>query len=144
MKYIFVDFEGFQYWIEVNQHGFALRQITKENDCVQISCRDNCLAEGIVDIDEYCQQITAQQFEHMWHNTTKPFRRIWEIEKEKYAIGQRISGVIQYFYPQGAIFSVGRIQGCSNRSTSQSIHSEISGVISGFDEKNMWLLLKEE
>ena len=145
MKHIFVDFEGFKEWIEADEEGYALRQITVDGKNTLVSCRDNCLAEGIVDTENDCVKISENDFENVWINATEKFRQIWNTEKQKYMIGQNVSGLIRYFYPQGAIIDINKIQGCVDigHLNFGLLYSgkEISGTISGFDDTNMWLLI---
>jgi len=146
MEHIFFDFEGEQFWIEVGDDGYALRQIIVMADKTLVSCRNDCLAEKTVDTETDCERITEVAFETTWNNSTEKLRRIWDVEKQKYLIGQRIHGVIKYFYPQGAIVDIGNIQGCGDISDNQSIRysgQRISGTICGFDEKNMWVLFEK-
>ena len=143
MKYIFVDFDGFQYWIEVDKDGYALRQVTIEGTETLVSCRDDCLAEGVVDTENDCVQISEKDFEQIWSNATEKFRCTWNTKKQSYKVGQSVTGEIKYFYPQGAIVDIGEIQGCGYVKDNKSIQfcgKTISGTISGFDDKNMWIL----
>ena len=149
MKYIFYDFEGIKSWIEIGNDGYARRQVNINADETLVSCRDNCLAEKTISdtaIDteiENCERIAEIYFEEIWSNSTEKYRQIWGEEKQKYAIGQNITGIIKYFYTQGAIIDAGSIQGCGDVSSDKSIRffgQEISGTISGFDDKNMWIL----
>ena len=115
MIYIFIDFEGFQKWIEVDESAHALRQITNDGKRIFTSCRNGYLAEGIVDTVNNCKQISKSDFENIWYDATHKLRSVWDVSKQKYPIGERVSGVAKYLYPQGAIFDLGDIQGCTNR-----------------------------
>jgi alpha-glucuronidase len=145
MEHILVDFEGFKYWIEVDEEGYALRQITVDGEKILVSCRDDCLSEGIVDTENDCVKITEKDFENVWSDATEKSRQIWNTEKQKYVIGQNVSGVIKYLYPQGAIFDINKLQGCGDISHLDFglVYSgkEINGIVSGFDDINMWLLI---
>ncbi len=47
MTYIFVDFEGFKIWFEVDKEGTALRQVTIEESSgiIEVSCLGPFLAD---------------------------------------------------------------------------------------------------
>ena len=151
MKYIYYDFEGIKSWIEIGDDGYALRQVAVIADKTFVSCRDDYLAEKTIDDNEIdteienCERITETDFEEVWSSSTKELRKTWNEEKQKYAIGQNITGAIKYFYPQGTIIDIGSIQGCGeismDKSIPQRVGQKISGTVTGFDEQNMWILL---
>ena len=77
MTYIFVDFEGYKYWIEVNEEGTALRQVTiDENNIISISCLVPCLADQYVDTENDCEIINKDNnvFTYI-HEKTTPIKR---------------------------------------------------------------------
>jgi len=45
MKHTFIDFKSEQFWIEVDEDSYALRQVIVEDDKTLVSCRDDCLAD---------------------------------------------------------------------------------------------------
>lgn len=153
MTYIFKDFEGVQKWFEVNKSGYALRQITNESERIRsilTSCRRGYLDEGIIDTINNCKQISKSEFENVWHEATHKFRLEWDVCKQTYPIGERVLGVIDHFYPQGAIFDLGDIQGCAAHSDIETFRYArgfpvrvIDGVVKGYDESNMWVLVHE-
>ena len=147
MTYIFVDFEGYKYWIEVNDEGTALRQVTiDENNITSISCLEPCLADQYVDTENDCEIISKDEFEEVWENAVLPYRKIWSTEKLKYKKGQNISGIIKYFYPQGAVLDLNKgyggmtIENCREKPLYPGC--SVSGTISGYDEENMWILIE--
>lgn len=152
MKYLFWEFEGDYFWIEVTKEGFVQRQIIRQADNkILVSCRQDCLAEGEIENDYIKNfEIDMQEFEEKWAQYTKEYRFLWEETKKTYKIGKKAEGTILYFYPQGIIFSIGKIQGIANyneyskKSNSFSLYPnhKITGVIVGYDEKNMWLVIK--
>ena len=146
MTYIFVDFEGYKYWIEVNDEGTALRQVTiDENNITSISCLEPCLADQYVDTENDCESISKDEFEKIWENAVLPYREKWNTEKQKYKKGQNISGVIKYFYPQGAVLDLGDVNGCMNIENcgNRPLYPgyKVRGTILGYDEANMWVLM---
>ena len=49
MKYLVTKFDSEQYWIEVGNDGYALRQIIIDADNNEhVSCIEDCLAEGVI------------------------------------------------------------------------------------------------
>lgn len=151
MTYIYFEFDEILYWIEVDNQGYAQRQIIKKEGEYSLSCRTDCLAEGIVDIENDCEKITLKAFNMVWYEQSLVIQKIWEQEKKKYLIGTSIIGTIKYFYPQGIIFDIGNIQGCgdylsckenSNANALYPSHS-ITGIVKGYDEVNRWILINE-
>ena len=65
MRYIFWEFEGDYFWIEITKERFAQRQIIKQADNkVLVSCRQDCLAEGKIEsyyIENF--EISEKEFE---------------------------------------------------------------------------------
>jgi ribosomal protein S1 len=150
MKYWFIDFEEEQYWIEVSDSNIALRQLVKEEgNVIRISCIEDCLAEGVIDIEELegkILEISMEEFEKVWSNETKPYRNLWEVQKEIYQIGNIVEGEIKYFYPQGVIMQIGEAKGIyvnkkENNANSGYPLDTIKGIVKGYDDKNMWIII---
>ncbi|BDD32216.1 hypothetical protein [Escherichia coli] len=149
MTYIFVDFEGFKIWFEVDKEGTALRQVTIEESSgiIEVSCLGPFLADQYVDTQNDCETITREQFESVWQEATAVEREKWHEEKLKYVPGMAIQVTIQYFYPQGTICRMGDRLFCANIKTtylhgvSLGTGANILGTITGYDEPNMWILL---
>ena len=155
MKYITFTFENETYWLELDEEKYALRQIILPTDgFATISCRDDCLAEGAVltdEIDENIFTIDNNEFEKIWDIHSFPYLSIWNEEKKKYPIGTEIKGFIKYFYPQGIIIEIDKIQGvsdydaCRKNSNPKNLYPghKILGTVSGYDEKNMRLIISD-
>lgn len=149
MIYIFSEFENEKIWIEVDKNGYAQRQIICSEGIYSLSCRTDCLAEGIIDIEDNCTWISSELFNELWEKNASEIRAVWNTEKGKYPIGSLVNGTIRYFYPQGIIFDLDRLQGCANfdyckkMSAPNSLYPShpISGTVCGYDECNMWILL---
>lgn len=149
MKYFFFSLEGESFWLEAEKD-IVLRQIIQQADGhFLVSCRDDCLSESSLEEEDLdlLQVISAEVFEAVWKDAIAPFSSIWKQEKENYPIGTELTGKLLYFYPQGVIFSVGKIQGCANEEsyfqTIESAHrypgNSIHGIVSEYDEQNMWI-----
>ena len=155
MKYITFTFENETYWLELDEEKYALRQIILPTDgFATISCKDDCLAEGAVltdEIDENIFTIDNDEFEKIWNIYSFPYLSIWNEEKKKYPTGTEIKGFIKYFYPQGIIIEIDKIQGvsdydaCRKNSNPKNLYPrhKILGIVSGYDEKNMRLIISD-
>ncbi|MCL1989276.1 MAG: hypothetical protein FWG67_00130 [Defluviitaleaceae bacterium] len=151
MKYIRGVFEDFEYLIEIDDQHIPLRQISLEDGNVEISCRFDCLAEGkvfIEDLDGFVEYIDKNIFENRWKLEANKYLDEWRLEKESNHLGNSVTGVIKYFYPQGIIIQTESVQAIfpvRNHESINQIHSgsKITGVVAGYDETNMWLILKD-
>ncbi|MBA8268911.1 hypothetical protein HVY28_19540 [Escherichia fergusonii] len=149
MNYIFADFEGYKYWLEVDNDGTALRQVTIEESSriIEVSCLGPFLADQYVDTQNDYEIITREQFESVWQEATAVEGEKWHEEKLKYVPGMAIQVTIQYFYPQGTICRMGDRLFCASIKTtflhgvSLGPGANILGAIAGYDEPNMWILL---
>lgn len=145
MTYIYYNFERIESFIEIENDGYALRQVTIENGKTLISCRDDCLAEGLIDIDFECKKISLKDFEKKWTEAKSPYLNEWEEYKIKYSIKDIIEGIIYCFYPQGMIIKIeNKILACAkilNSTQFTKTGLKISGRVYAYDETNMWLLL---
>lgn len=149
MHYIYFEFEKEQFFIELDTENRPQRQIILyPNGTYEISCRDNCLAEGEIDLEtsKDITNISFALFENNWNEFTASHRSQWNMIKENYPIGRCVTGIIKYFYPQGARVNLGTVQGilpnnCENVPT--FIDCVVQGVVSGYDEQNMWIVLED-
>lgn len=147
MNYIYFTFEEEQFFIELDYENYAQRQIILyPNGTYMISCIDDCLVEGQINFEGITDitTISSALFESKWDALTASYRNQWNLVKENYPVGQCITGIIKYFYPQGARVQLGTVQGlisdnCGN--TPNFIDCVITGVVSGYDEQNMWVVL---
>lgn len=147
MRFISFEFEKEKFWIEVDDDGFALRQIIVDADNrVQISCLEDCLAEGKVgdyELDCTVKKISLIDFQAVWDKYTSEHRKKWNTAKEKLGIGKDINGKVLYHYPQGWILQVDSLLAVYVGDSKLNIGQLVCGKISSYDEKNMWLLINE-
>ena len=146
MKYWHIDFDNDNYWLEVDDAGVSIRQmVSLQNGLVKLSCFEDCLAEDLfdpLDMDGVVSEITSMQFEEKWKSQTMEHYEKWESQKSLYAIGQVVNGKALYYYPQGCIARIGEVIGCVyDTDASCKIGDEIQGVVKGYDEQNMWILI---
>lgn len=150
MTHIYFEFEGEKCWIEVDDNAYATRQIVrKANDEILVSCRDECLAEGIVDTETDCERITQTEFDTFWRQATEKYWNDYEKHKLVYPVGKSVSGSIQYFYPQGVIFLsetiyfCGEMTSCKRNAHPSALYPGhlVNGLVSGYDDENMWILI---
>lgn len=143
MKYLLLFFEGEQYWIEINNAGYAVRQINIDiNKKVQVSCIEDCLGEGCIDerdLDGIIKILSQSEFEMKWEEVTLDKRKMWEDQKRQYPIGKKVKCKVEYLYPQGWVLEVGEVQGICSSELKVNHNEWIEGEVDGYDEENMWL-----
>jgi hypothetical protein len=146
MKYIFINYNDEQYWIEIGNDGYALRQIIIEpNSEIHVSCSEDCLAEGIInagELDGKIQLVEQDAFESRWNNATAGKRKNWEDIKMMYPIGKEVECRVKYSYPQGWILELGQWLGVCKGSLTFQPEQMIFGHINGYDDVNMWLCVE--
>lgn len=149
--------KGYTY-IEI-EDGYALRQISKFNNGYVASNRkdkeyDFCLAEGFIDIEDIdgAIKIDKTEFDNIWIKYINQLTKEWEQIKKEYIVGRKIEGIIEVFYPQGVIISINdKVLGiadyeeCKDSTVPQNLYPKhkVEGIISGYDEENMWLILEK-
>lgn len=146
MKYLLLIFEGEQYWIEIDNAGYAVRQINIDiNKSIQVSCMEDCLGEGCIKEDDLAgitKIISQSEFEIKWKEATRNKRKIWDNQKVFYPIGKKVKCKVDYLYPQGWVLEIEGIQGIQGicNTELEIEHNEwIEGEVGGYDEENMWL-----
>lgn len=147
MKYIYYEFDGSEYYFELNEQHYAIRQVTKNFDgTTLVSSRVNSLAENPVTVDEETDTfLTEKQFNEIWDEQSKYFKEEWEAIKRKYPIGTAVSAEVKYFYPQGIISDIDGVLGITVDEvyTPEEIMlypgDVLDGFVSGYDEESMWL-----
>lgn len=149
MKYWYIDFEEDQFWIEAGEDGIVLRQIiSSQAGLVQVSCFEDCLAEGPLnphEMDGNVNEITNSQFEEQWESQIVEHREKWSHQKSLYTIGKAVNSKVLYHYPQGYIVDLGEALGCVHDiDLNCHISDQIHGLVEGYDEQNMWILISKE
>lgn len=149
-KSIYFQFENEEFWIEIGLDGYATRQIIKKGDLIKLSCRDDCLAEGIVDIagiDADCEHLEGYAFEDIWCEFATQIRATWKEEIPNYPNGKTVSGVIKYFCLEGAVLELdNRMHACAtiDKLPFEKLYpgNMMTGVVQGHADSNMWLILE--
>lgn len=146
MQYFKIYFENEKYWLETNEQLIALRQVVVDADSnIHASCREDCLAEGIVEFNELdgtYKEILQDEFQNMWTSALKPYCEKWLETKSKYLIGQKVEVVCKFFYPQGVIV-MGEDYFAIYKGRRKILFNEsLVAQIVGYDEKNLWLVLE--
>ena len=148
MKYIIIDFENEQYWLETGDEGYAIRQLIFDiNGQCHISCLEDCLAEGQIDEEEFdgnIYHITKHEFDIKWNAATTEKRKLWDVLKKQYPMGKEVEGITMYSYPQGWILNIGHLLGVCQSSLNLNPGTTLSGRIIGYDEVNMWVVISFE
>jgi len=84
-------YENVEYWIEIDDTGNALRQIIIGNNDIQISCKTDCLAEGIIELEDLegdIKLLDSNCFEKKWKSIINNFEASWGEQKSQYSIGK--------------------------------------------------------
>ena len=145
MNYLLIKDDSTEFWIETNNDSIAVRQLIIMDKQIQISCKTDCLAEGIIEANDMSGDvriITSDIFEEKWDNTLFNYLDDWQIQKEKHCIGKTVCATIKYFYPQGTILQIGDTQGICNYNDGMHLGDTITGKIVAHDDKNQWLKIQ--
>ncbi len=144
MRFLSISDEKDQYLIEINEKGFATRQIVfSEDGTCHISCLEDCLAEGQIkdsDMDGEVKEISEQEFELSWNKIVGRYKSKWSAMKKKYHVGDVIRGEFRYYYPQGMIFSYDQFFVLYTGNKEAKLHTELDMRIVEFDDINMWIV----
>ncbi|MDR1180756.1 MAG: hypothetical protein LBL13_02095 [Bacteroidales bacterium] len=148
MKYLLIEFDNEQQWLEIGDAGHTLRQLVIEADGqIHVSCLEDCLAEGIINENELggtIHSIAQHEFENKWNAVTAKERQRWNILKERYPIGTEVECTVKYSYPQGWVTDLDGLLGICKCDLSLYPGQLLSGQIGGYDEENMWLVISKK
>jgi len=160
MEYYKLRFEESKenYYFEVDDERTVLRQVIQDEEHWVVSCRPDeeyhfCLFDQEFDQsmeDAEGKDITAEQFEEAWKEATRQYRKDWEHAKQRFALGDQVTGIVEVFYPQGTILSLPsdaygildeRECGNSQAAEARAPGYMLKAYVIGWDEANMWLKL---
>lgn len=146
MKYILLESDDEKYWLELDDEGYAMRQIISDgNHEMHISCMEDCLAEGVIDVenlDGIYSNLSESEFSNVWHSVLDCYKREWNEIKSKYLVGDYVQGTCRYFYPQGAIIVGEDYKAIYKGIKDIMINQSFSAKIVTYDDSNMWLVLE--
>lgn len=146
MKYLLIETEMEQFWVEIEISGYANRQIViDEFKKIHISCLEDCLAEGIVDennLEGKITHLTKKEFESVWNLVINDYLPIWSQIKTKYFVGTYINGIYKYFYPQGAIIKGEDYIAVYKGEKTLQLNQYVQLKVIMYDEANMWLVVE--
>ena len=143
MTYILLFFNNQKMYIELDKQQNAVRQINIDENCQsQLSCRNDCLAEGEIyeeDMDGDFEYISSEIFEEKWSLEIRPYQLEWI--QTKYSIGSKIVGRSLFFYPQGIVIEGDDFYGVYIGDMDYKLNQKIEAQVEAYDDKNMWLIL---
>lgn len=146
MKYWLLDLGEEKYWYELDDEGYANRQIVlDEHNQLHVSCLEDCLAEDpINEADIECGIIilSKREFDILWHDILKKYEKLWKMTKKKYPIGFNVQGVISYFYPQGTIIKGNDFIAIYEGKDLFCLNKSVQYTVKSYDDTNMWLVLE--
>lgn len=148
MQYICILFSQDKYYMELNDDNIALREIILHVDTstFEISCFDDCLAEGEVDIHQIEGEIliiSKEQFDNIWQTYTIRHRPKWNKIKDYMNVGKQLKMKECYIYPQGTILKMGDLTGVCKSTINFQLNQIVPVVITGYDNLNMWLIVEK-
>ena len=146
MQYWYIEFEEDQFWIEADEDGTVLRQIiSSQTGLIQVSCFEDCLAEGPFNPHEMegkIDEIADEQFEKQWESQVIAHREKWYHQKLLFSVGKIVIAKVLYHYPQGYIVDIGNALGCVHGvELNCNVGDEIQGLVEDYDEQNMWIIV---
>lgn len=145
MQYFLLELEDEKYWLELDDNGYVTRQIVSDSRKeLHVSCREDCLAEGTVDVEEMLGTIvklSEWEFNDMWQSAISCYKKEWEKTKLKYPIGNYIQGICKFIYPQGAIIVGNDYMAVYKGNDDTEVNQLVSAKINMYDDVNMWLVL---
>jgi hypothetical protein len=158
--YKYRDTEGFIAggirYIEV-ENGWSLREITVSDNSILASnikypLWGLIMSDSQVDYDSIDEvtKIEKSEFAQLWNTHLSHNVGRWLITKLAYPLGTHIQAHILMFYPQGvmidlgdAVIGVADYKECRASTKPEFMYPNhaITGVVSGHDEQNQWLVI---
>ena len=146
MKYLLIKFEEEKYWYELDDEGYAIRQIIlDEHGQMHVSCLEDCLAEGPVneeDLEGSIINLSRQEFDILWQDTLKKYEKLWEDIKKRYSIGVSVQGEYCYSYPQGDIIRGDDFIAIYKGEKPFCLNQLVQYRVKSYDDVNMWLVVE--
>lgn len=142
MKYLYLQDENEEYWIELDDENYAVRQIIREsNDTFHLSCLEDCLAEGPIYDESGFKIISYDTFECIWKNCISEHEAEWEKIKKQHILGCIVKLRVECFYPQGVILKGSSFLAIYKGDNSFYLHENVNMQVIQYDEENHWLVV---
>lgn len=146
MKYLLLKLGEEKYWYELDDAGYANRQIVLDENCkIHVSCLEDCLAEGPIsedDIEGSITNLSKSEFDILWQNTLKKYEKLWEDIKKSYPIGAYVQGQYSYSYPQGSIIRGDDFIAIYKGKEPFCLNQLVRYKVKSYDDMNMWLVVE--
>lgn len=141
-KYLYLQDESDEYWIELDEENYAIRQIIRESkDIFHISCFEDCLAEGqITDVSDF-KIISYDMFQQTWYNFLSVHSTEWNNIKNKYILGCNVKLRVEYFYPQGTIMKGNNFLAIYRGERNFMLHENVNLQVVQYDDENHWVVV---
>ena len=146
MKYLLIKYGEENYWYELDDEGYAIRQIIlDEHRQIHVSCLEDCLAEGPVneeDLEGSIENLSKREFDILWQDALKKYEKLWEEIKKRYPIGVYVQGKYGYSYPQGSIIRGNDFIAIYKGKDPFRLHQVVQYRVKSYDDINMWLIVE--
>ncbi len=146
MKYLLLKLGEEKYWYELDDEGYANRQIVlDEHSQIHVSCLEDCLAEGPInegDIDGCIKNLSKKKFDILWKGTLKKYEKLWEEIKKRYPIGVYVQGEYRYSYPQGSVIKGNDFIAIYKGEEPLCLNQLVQYKVKAYDDMNMWLVIE--
>lgn len=142
-KYLYLQDEDDEYWIEIDEENYAIRQIIREaNDIFHLSCFEDCLAEEpITDVSEF-KSISYDTFQRIWNKCISTHDLEWDNIKNKYELGSSVNLKVECFYPQGIIMKGSNFIAIYFGNSHFELHEIVNLQVVKYDDENHWVVVK--
>lgn len=142
-KYLYLQDDDDEYWIELDEENYAIRQIIREpNDILHLSCFEDCLAEGpIIDLSEF-NIISYDTFQQIWNKCISTHDSEWDNIKNKYVLGSSVNLRVECFYPQGIIMKGSNFIAIYMGNRNFKLHEIVNLQVVQYDDENHWVIVR--